>query len=174
MSAFMPCSLSRDWGSTPSSPSCASFVTRPESEPKARLASDGRSLRSPGARHRASMESPTLGKGVEVSVVVRSILTGRFDPGGPGRIGGSPNIDAGQGPGRRTRGTDRVVAGDARGRIRPAQHAHRDGEQERRRRQRRAMAASARTCLVVFRLAVVKLGDPARRRPAFLHRVGPA
>ena len=55
---------------------------RAGSEPKIRAASEGRSLRPRGEHSRQGIEDPTLGEGVEVSPVLRSILTGRFDPGG--------------------------------------------------------------------------------------------
>jgi hypothetical protein len=42
------------------------------------------------------VDTPTLGAGVEVSAVLRSILTGRFDPGGrrPEPVAASPSMPA--------------------------------------------------------------------------------
>ena len=67
---------------------------RAGSEPRIKAASGGRSLRPRGERSRQGIEDPTLGEGVEVSAVLRSILTGRFDPGGPGPelAGASPSM----------------------------------------------------------------------------------
>ena len=81
MSAFMPCSLSRARGSTLSSPSCGGLRER------ARTRSGSKSGRPPTASHRDFPEGPrqsiessdTSAPGVEVSAVLRSILTGRFD-----------------------------------------------------------------------------------------------
>jgi len=53
--------------------------TGPESQIKAVV--EGQSLRPRGAHSRQGIEGPTVGEGVEVSAVLRSILTGRFDPG---------------------------------------------------------------------------------------------
>ena len=57
---------------------------RAGSEPRIRAASEGQSLRPRGEHSRQGIDGPTLGEGVEVSAVLRSILTGRFDPGGRG------------------------------------------------------------------------------------------
>jgi hypothetical protein len=56
--------------------------------------------RWPGARrghHRGASNTPTLGAGVEVSAVLRPILTSRFDSGrrGPEPAGASPSMPAG-------------------------------------------------------------------------------
>ena len=48
------------------------------------VASEGRSLRLRGTHSRQGIEKSTLADGVEVSPVLRSILTGRFDQGGLG------------------------------------------------------------------------------------------
>ncbi len=63
-------------------------------EPKVKAASEDLSLRSRGEHSRQGIEAPTLGEGEEVSPVLRSILTGRFDPGGrsPGLVGASPSM----------------------------------------------------------------------------------
>ena len=60
-------------------------------------ASGGRSRRRRGEPSRHGIDTPTLGGGVEVSAVLRSILTGRFDPGGrgPDLAEGSPSMTAG-------------------------------------------------------------------------------
>ena len=52
-------------------------------------ASGGRSPRPRGVSPLHGIDTPTLGPGVEVSMVLRSILTGRFDPGrrGPDPVG---------------------------------------------------------------------------------------
>ena len=57
---------------------------------------------------RQGIEGPTLGEGVEVSAVLRSILTGRFDPGGrgPEPVGASQSMLA-RALHRRPRDTDR-------------------------------------------------------------------
>ena len=49
----------------------------------------------PGGEHsRQGIENPTLGEGVEVSAVLQSILTGRFDAGGrsPEPVGAPPSM----------------------------------------------------------------------------------
>jgi len=51
-------------------------------EPKITAAFGDQSLRPSGEHSRPVIEDPTLGEGGEVSPVLRSILTGRFDPGG--------------------------------------------------------------------------------------------
>ena len=67
---------------------------RAGSESKIRAASEGQSLRPRGEHSRQGIEDPTLGEGVEVSAVLQSILTGRFDPGGrgPELAGASPSM----------------------------------------------------------------------------------
>ncbi len=60
-------------------------------------AATGGHSRSPwGEHYRPGIDSPTLGEGVEVGAVLRSILTGRFDPGdrGPDPAGASPPLRA--------------------------------------------------------------------------------
>ncbi|MFI5461616.1 MAG: WD40 repeat domain-containing serine/threonine protein kinase, partial [Isosphaerales bacterium] len=51
-------------------------------ESKIKAASGGQSPRPGGEHSRHGIEGPALGKGVEVSPVLQSILSGRFDPGG--------------------------------------------------------------------------------------------
>src|SRR5262249_23241830 len=53
-----------------------------------------RSLWRSGEQPRQGIEAPTLSDGVEVSPVLRYILTGRFDPGGqsPELVGASPSM----------------------------------------------------------------------------------
>ena len=67
---------------------------RAGSESRIKAASEGRSLRPRGEHSGQGIEDPTLGEGVEVSPVLRSILTGRFDPGGrgPELVGASPSM----------------------------------------------------------------------------------
>ena len=81
MLASMPCSSSRVRASTWSSTSCGGSATGPDpSQGQGGL--EGQSPRPRGEHSRRGIEDPTLGEGVEVSAVLRSILTGRFDPGG--------------------------------------------------------------------------------------------
>ena len=67
---------------------------RARSEPKIGAASEGRSLRPRREHSGQAIEAPTLGEGIEISPVLRSILTGRFDPGGrsPELVGASPSM----------------------------------------------------------------------------------
>ncbi len=64
------------------------------SQHKTRAASRGQSLRPRGGRSSQGIDAPTVADGVEVSAVLQSILTGRFDSGGPGRelAGASPSV----------------------------------------------------------------------------------
>ena len=71
---------------------------RARSEPKIKAASGGQSLRPRGEHSRQGIEAPTLGEGVEVSAVLRSILTGRFDPGGRARSWWKPHHRCWPGP----------------------------------------------------------------------------
>ena len=77
-----------------------------------------RSKRSPGPVAPAprwapgqGIGAPTLGEGVVVSAVLRSILAGRFDPGGPSLEPGRPRHRCwpGPSPGPATAGTGREV-----------------------------------------------------------------
>ena len=63
-------------------------------ESKFRAALDGRSLRSGGERFRSAVDVRALGNEVEVSAVLQSVLSGRFDPGGrvPEPVGGPRSI----------------------------------------------------------------------------------
>ena len=67
---------------------------RARSESKIEAASEGQSLRPRGEHSGQGIEAPTLGEGVEVSAVLQSILTGRFDPGGrsPELVGASHSM----------------------------------------------------------------------------------
>ena len=99
MSASMPCSSSRARGSTPSSHELRRLRDRSEPSPRSKPASEGQSPRPRGEHSRQGIEDPTLGEAVEVSAVLQSILTGRFDPGGrrPEPVEAS-QLDAGQRP----------------------------------------------------------------------------
>ena len=55
---------------------------RAESASRSRLAASGRSPEPRGEHSRQATEDPTPGEGFDVSPVLHSILTGRFDPGG--------------------------------------------------------------------------------------------
>ena len=94
MSASTPCSSSRAWGSTLVITELRRLRDRAGSQSKIKAASGGQSLRPAGEHSRQGIEDPTLGEGVEVSAVLRSILTGRFDPGGrgPELVGASPSM----------------------------------------------------------------------------------
>ena len=73
------------------------LLDRARSQTGIKAASGGRSPRPRGGPSRRGIDTPTLGDGVEVSAVLRSILTGRFDPGGrgPDPAGTSPWMPAG-------------------------------------------------------------------------------
>jgi hypothetical protein len=73
------------------------LLDRARSQPGIKAASGGRSPRPRGGPSRHGTDRPTLGDGVEVSLVLRSILTGRFDPGrrGPDPARASPSMPAG-------------------------------------------------------------------------------
>ena len=73
------------------------LLDRARSQSRNEAASGGQSPQPGGAHSRQGIDTPTLGEGVEVSAVVRSILTGRFDRGvqGPDPGGVSPSIPAG-------------------------------------------------------------------------------
>jgi eukaryotic-like serine/threonine-protein kinase len=58
------------------------LLNRARSQSRAEAASGGQSLWSRGARVHERNQAPTLSEGVEVSPVLRYILTGRLDPGG--------------------------------------------------------------------------------------------
>ncbi len=66
------------------------------SEHKTKAAAQGQSLqpRPRGERSRQGIDAPTIAEGVEVSAVLRSILIGRFEPGGRGSEpgGASPSM----------------------------------------------------------------------------------
>ena len=148
---------------------------RARSEPKTKAASPGQSLRPRGGRSRQGVEAPTVAEGVEVSVVLQSILTGRFDPGdrGPELAGASPSVLA-KYPCRRRRDHERDRDGKSSSRIRARTDEHPDRECECGRPNRPEIGASVPTRLVTLGLAVIQLGDPARRYPTLLGRVGPA
>ena len=57
------------------------LLDRARSLSKMGAASGGRTLWRSGEQPRRGIEAPTLGEGVEVSLVLQYILTGRFDPG---------------------------------------------------------------------------------------------
>jgi serine/threonine protein kinase len=57
-------------------------LDRAGSQSGIKAASGGRSSRSRGEPSRHGIDTPTLDAGVEVSAVLRSLLSGRFDPGG--------------------------------------------------------------------------------------------
>ena len=129
-----------------------------------------------GEHYRHGIDTPTLGDGVEVSLVLRSILTGRFDPGRPrAGSGGSLAVDAGRRHRRRPRGTDRDrdrrrAAGSDR-----ALTQSRDRECDRGRRNRPRAGRSARTLTSSPSAAPsANLGDAARGYAALLGRVGSA
>ncbi len=69
---------------------------RSRSETRTRAAFEDPSLRPRPEHSRRGIEDPTLGEGAEVGAVLRSILTGRFDPGGrgPERVAASSMLDA--------------------------------------------------------------------------------
>src|SRR5262249_24147896 len=73
------------------------LLDRARSQSGIPAASGGRSSRSRGGPSRLGIDTPTLGDGVEVSLVLRSILTGRFDPGrrGPDPPAALPPLPAG-------------------------------------------------------------------------------
>ncbi len=59
------------------------LLDRARSQSTMEAASGGRSLWPRREQPRQGVEAPTLGEGVEVSPVLRYVLTGRFGPGGP-------------------------------------------------------------------------------------------
>ncbi len=73
------------------------LLDRARSRPGIKAPFGGRSPRPQGEPSRHGIDTPTLDSGVEVSAVVRSILTGRFDPGGqgPDPLVASPSMRAG-------------------------------------------------------------------------------
>ncbi len=73
------------------------LLDRARSQSGIKAASGGWSRRPRGKPSRHGIDTPTLGDGIEVSAVLRSILTGRFDPGGrgPDPAGDSPSMRAG-------------------------------------------------------------------------------
>ncbi|MFI5460389.1 MAG: WD40 repeat domain-containing serine/threonine protein kinase, partial [Isosphaerales bacterium] len=70
---------------------------RAGSESQIRAVAVDQSLRPRGEHSRQGIEGSTVGEGVEVSPVLQSILTGRFDPGGrsPERVEASQSMLAG-------------------------------------------------------------------------------
>ncbi len=70
------------------------LLDRARSRSGIKAATAGRSPRPPGEPSGHGIDTPTLSEGVEVSAVLRSILTGRYDPGrrGPGPAGASPSM----------------------------------------------------------------------------------
>ena len=148
---------------------------RARSKPQVKAASRGQSLWPRGGRSGQGIEAPTVAEGVEVSAVLQSILTGRFDPGdrGPEPAGAPPSVlgKALAGGVATTIGTG--TESRAR-RIRARTDEHRDRECDCRRPNRPKIGATVPTRLVTLGLAVVQLGDPARRYPALVGRVGSA
>ena len=73
------------------------LLDRARSQSGITAASGGRSPWPRAEHYRPGIDTPTLGDGLEVSAVLRSILTGRFDPGrrGPDPAGASPSMPAG-------------------------------------------------------------------------------
>ncbi len=143
------------------------LLDRARSQSRNEAASGGQSPQPGRAHSRQGIDTPTLGEGVEVSAVVRSILTGRFDRGVQGpESGGSLSFDSGRGP--READEERRSSG----RIRLRVDVHRGPECDHRRRRRPTAGGSAGTRLVAVDLTVIELGDPARRDPALVGRVG--
>jgi len=64
------------------------------SQSKIKAVVEGQSLPPRGEHSGQGIEDATVGEGVEVSAVLRSILSGRFDPGGrcPEPVGASPSM----------------------------------------------------------------------------------
>ena len=73
------------------------LLDRARSESRIKAAAEGRSPWRRGQHSRQGIATPTLSDGVEVSLVLRSILTGRFDPAGrgPDPLKAPPSIRAG-------------------------------------------------------------------------------
>src|SRR5262249_41518740 len=73
------------------------LLDRARSQSHVEAAIGGPSHRPRGERSRHGMDTPTLGEGIEVSAVLRSILTGRLEPGGrrPELMGAPPSMEAG-------------------------------------------------------------------------------
>ena len=72
------------------------LLDRARSSSGIKAATGGQSRWPWGEHDRPGIDTPTLGEGVEVGAVLRSILTGRFDPGdrGPDPAGASPSMRA--------------------------------------------------------------------------------
>ena len=126
------------------------LLDRARSQSKIKTASDRRSHQPRGEHSGQGIENPAVGAGVEVSAVMRSILTGRFDPSGtsPEQVGATRPLPA------RTLATPAgigIEVSTRRTRLRIG--ADRDRERDRGRRNRSATNASSRTSLVSIRLA---------------------
>ncbi len=69
---------------------------RAGSEPKIRAPLEGQSPWPRGEHSRQGIEDPSVAEGVELGAVLRSILTGQFDPDGqyPEQVGASPSMRA--------------------------------------------------------------------------------
>ncbi len=72
------------------------LLDRARSSSRIKAESGGRSPWRRGQHSRLAIDTPTLSDGVEVSLVLRSILTGRFDPGSlvPDPAGAPPSMRA--------------------------------------------------------------------------------
>jgi WD40 repeat protein len=93
------------------------LLDRARSESRIKAVAEGRSPWRRGQDSRRGIATPTLSDGVEVSLVLRSILTGRFDPAGrgPDPLKAPPSIRAGDPAEGRAAptgtGTERPMAG---------------------------------------------------------------
>ncbi len=151
------------------------LLDRARSESRIKAVAEGRSPWRRGQHSRQGIATPTLSDGVEVSLVLRSILTGRFDPAGrgPDPLKAPPSIRAGDPAEGRAAptgtGTERPMAGSDLALTRTEAGSATSGDAIGPQR-----AQPPEPDFSMSRRPVVNLGDPARGYSALLGRVGSA